>query len=90
MIELLGTDLQRGDFIGGALPATGVVSGAEWRWPCTSPGRERWRVTSQAGAAADVVLCTSHGDYLRGGGAEWMAARGLRLAFLGGIPKGGT
>jgi ribosomal protein S27AE len=77
------TGLCDADFIGGALLATGVVGGAEWRWPCTAPGPEHWRVSSQGGAAADVLLCTSHGDYLLRGGAEWMAARGLRLAFLG-------
>jgi hypothetical protein len=73
------TGLCGADFIGGALVATGVVSGAEWHWPCTAPGPERWCVTSQDGAAADILLCISHGDYLRRGGAEWMAARGLLL-----------
>jgi hypothetical protein len=71
-------------FIGCLLLATGAVSTGEWHWPCAEPGPERWRVAVQGGAAADIVLCTPHGDCLRSGGALWMRARGLRLTCLDG------
>lgn len=41
-------------------------------------------MTYRDGAAADIVLCTPHGDCLRCGGALWMRARGLRLTCLDG------
>lgn len=66
-----------------ALYATGLVSMPDWPHPCTAVGAERWRMTSADGVETDIVVCAPHGDRLRGGGAAWMQARRLRLAFLG-------
>jgi hypothetical protein len=76
------TGLCGADLVGRALLATGIVSSGKWSWPCTLPGTERWRVVSRDCTVTDTMLCTSHGDYLRRGGAEWMETRGLQLICL--------
>src|SRR5215813_6221969 len=66
-----------------ALYDTGLVTISDWPHPCTAAGAERWRLTGADGVETGIVVCAPHGDRLRGGGAAWMQARRLHLAFLG-------
>ena len=65
-----------------ALLATGVVAMPGWPHPCTMAGTECWQVTGTNGVATHVLLCSSHGERMRGGATSWMESRGLKLAFV--------
>jgi hypothetical protein len=66
-----------------ALLATGVVTMPGWPHPCTTAGTECWQVTGTNGVATRILLCSSHGERMRGGAISWMERRGLKLAFEG-------
>jgi hypothetical protein len=72
---------------GAAAPASSLASCSldltGWPHPCTSYSTERGRVISRDGGEAGALLCASHKDALRGGGALWMLGSGLLLVFVG-------